>query len=209
MTDETDSSGELAEDEPIIPYADAAAAPEFMRDLLDKYVERMDFLPNALRFYLHRPEIAACLFELNNRVMRDPSSTLEVKLKRRLGAYASKLNGCKYCTAHHCAVLQNPGGLGIEGWDMDDDEVRALLEGDFEPENNLEKACFDFVRAASLEPSAVTNGVLSRLVEHLTPAQVVELAAVVGFWKMYNTIHDSLHIPIEAKLAEQSTKVGL
>ena len=209
MTAETNSTGELVEDAPIIPYADAAAAPEFMRDRLDKYVERMGFLPNALRFYLHRPEIAACLFELNNRVMRDPSSRLDVKLKRRLGAYASKINGCKYCTTHHCAVLQNPGGLGVEGWDMDDGEVRALLEGDIEPENNLEKVCFDFVRAASLEPSAVTDGVLSALVEHLTPAQVVELAAVVGFWKMYNTIHDSLHIPIEARLAEQSTKVGL
>ena len=199
----------MTSEQPIIPYAEAADAPEFMRERLEKYAARMGFLPNALRFYLHRPEIAESLFDLNNRVMRDPSSTLEVKLKRKLGAYASKINGCKYCTTHHCAVLANPGGSGVEGWDMDDAEIGALLDGESGPGNDFEKACFEYVRAASAEPSAVPREILSTLVEHLTPAQVMEVATVVGFWKMYNTIHDSLHIPIEDRLLERSAKVGL
>lgn len=209
MTSETDGSGEGGGEQPIISYAEAADAPEYLRDRLEKYVARMGFLPNALRFYLHRPEIAECLFDLNDRIMRDPSSTLDVKLKRKLGAYASKINGCKYCTTHHCAILQGPGGAGAEGWDMDDAEVRALLDGDSGPGNDFEKACFEYIRAASSDPSAVPREVLSTLVEHLTPAQVMEVAAVAGFWKMYNTIHDSLHVPIEDGLLEQSAKVGL
>jgi hypothetical protein len=35
---------------------------------------------------------------------------------------------------------------------------------------------------------------LQRLKKHLTPAQIVELACVVGFWKIYNTMHDSVQI---------------
>ncbi len=30
-----------------------------------------------------------------------------------------------------------------------------------------------------------------------------ELACVVGFWKMYNSIHESLGVPIEATLLAQ------
>ena len=48
------------------------------------------------------------------------------------------------------------------------------------------------------------EGTHERLKAHLTPAQIIELACVVGFWKMYNTIHDSLRIPIEAHLLEQT-----
>jgi alkylhydroperoxidase family enzyme len=120
MNGKPESNAKQYEDAPFIPYADPAAAPEYMRDALAKYSERMGFIPNALRFYLHRPEIAAVLWDLNNKVMRDPSSTLDVGLKRRLGAYASRTNGCRYCTTHHCAILQSPGGFGAEGWDVSD-----------------------------------------------------------------------------------------
>jgi hypothetical protein len=37
----------------------------------------------------------------------------------------------------------------------------------------------------------------------LSPAQVVELACLVGFWKMYNTIHEALKIPIEEHLLRE------
>jgi len=43
----------------------------------------------------------------------------------------------------------------------------------------------------------------------LTPPQIIELACVVGFWKMYNTIHDSLRVPIEAHLLEQTGYVDV
>ena len=39
--------------------------------------------------------------------------------------------------------------------------------------------------------------------------EFVELACVVGFWKFYNTVHDSLHIPIEAHLLPDTGYVNL
>ena len=194
---------------PFIPYADPASAPVYMQEALEKYEERMGFVPNALRFYLHRPEIASVLWDLNNKVMRDPSSTLDLQLKRRLGAYASRTNGCKYCTTHHCEILQSPSGFGAEGWDMDDEELARLLNGEPDPANAFEAACFEFVRQASADPTSVPDETLETLREHLSPEQIVELAAVVGFWKMYNTIHDALHIPIESRLLARSETVGI
>ena len=80
---------------------------------------------------------------------------------------------------------------------MDADAVTALLDGAAEPADETEAACLAFVRAASENPSGVTAEILAELKHHLTPPQIVELACVVGFWKMYNCIHESLHVPIE------------
>jgi uncharacterized peroxidase-related enzyme len=188
------------ENQPFIPYVEPQDTPERLKPLLDEYTARMGFLPNALKLYMHRPEIAETLWTLNNNVMRDPSSTLEQGLKRRLGAVASRINGCTYCTTHHCTILKTPGGAGSEGWGMTHEELMDLMRGDLEPRNEMERACFDFVRAASADPKTVPDDIYDRLKAHLTPPQIVELACLVGFWKMYNTIHDSLRVPIEEQL---------
>ncbi len=141
--------------------------------------------------------------------MRDPSSTLDQLLKRKLASVACRTNGCTYCTSHCCSMLKKPEGEGAEGWGMEDAEVRDLLTGDAEPADDFERACFDFVRAASADPANVPDTVLENLKAHLTPPQIVELACVVGFWKMYNTIHDSLHIPLEEDLLDVSGYVDV
>jgi uncharacterized peroxidase-related enzyme len=194
----------LMENQPFIPYVEEKDYPESLKPVLDPYVARMGFLPNALKLYMHRPEIAGTLFKLNNNVMRDPSSTLDQGLKRRLGAVASKVNGCTYCTSHHCAILKAPAGVGSEGWGLTHEELVELMRGGDEPRDEMERACYDFVRAASSDPRTVPDDVYHRLKMHLTPPQIVELACVVGFWKMYNTVHDSLRVPLEEHLQENA-----
>jgi uncharacterized peroxidase-related enzyme len=196
------------EKEPLIPYVDAESYPPSLKPVLEPYARRMGFIPNALKLYMHRPEIAETLWKLNSNIMRDPSSTLDQNLKRRLAAVASKINGCAYCTAHHCSMLRRAAEAGAEGWGMGQEDLVALLRGESEPQNEMEQACFDYVRAASEDPGAVPDGILERLKTHLTPPQIVELACVVGFWKMYNTIHDSLRIPIEAHLLEDTKYIN-
>ena len=194
---------------PVIPYVAEQDYPERLRPLLDPYITRMGFLPNALKVYMHRPEIAEVLWTLNNRIMRDPSSTLDPFLKRRLAVVCCTVNGCAYCTAHTCAILKRPAGIGAEGWGMSEEELTDLVTGRARPADAREKACFDYVRAASSDPSNVPDSVLAALARHLSPAQIVELACLVGFWKFYNTVHDSLHIPIEEELVDDARYVAL
>jgi len=185
--------------QPFIPYVPDAQVIERLRATVEPYVKRMGFLPNALKLYAYRPEIAETLFRLNSNVMRDPSSTLDQLLKRKLAAVACKINGCAYCTAHSCNMLMRPKG-GAEGWGLSQDDLLTILDDDYRPDNEMERACFDYVRAASSAPDAVPDQILQNLSKHLTPPQIVELACVVGFWKFYNTVHDSLHIPVEEHL---------
>jgi alkylhydroperoxidase family enzyme len=192
------------EAEPFIPYVPDQEVVDRLGPTVGPYMKRMGFLPNALKLYAHRPEIAETLFKLNSNIMRDPSSTLDQFLKRKLSAIASRANGCTYCTAHCCSMLVAAKGLAPEGWGLTEDELRELLSDDYQPKDELERACVDFVIAASTDPGNVPDEILDRLKAHLTPPQVVELACVVGFWKFYNTVHDSLHIPLEASLLPAS-----
>ena len=197
------------EAEPFIPYADMSTLPEPLKAPLEAYEARMGFLPNALKLYAHRPEILALLVQLNNTVMRDQSGHLDPGLKRRLGALCSRLNGCTYCTAHNCGTLKTAVDADAEGWGLDDQGVRDLLETDYQPDAEVERACFAYARAASEDSSNVPREILDDLTKHLTPPQIVELGCVVGFWKMYNTIHDSLHIPLEEQLLRESGYVNV
>ena len=195
-----DQPGFPPEAEPFIPYVKEADFDPRLLPVLEPYKQRMGFVPNALKLYAYRPEIAETLWALNSKVMRDPSSTLDQFLKRRLAAIACATNGCAYCTAHSCSMLKAAQGGNSEGWGMSGDEVRALVDGDLEPANEFERVCFDYVRAASFDAPNMPQDILDRLKQHLTPPQIVELACVVGFWKFYNAVHDSLHIPVEAHL---------
>ncbi len=159
--------------EPFIPYVPDEQVVERLRSVVEPYMKRMGFLPNALKLYAYRPEIAETLFRLNSNVMRDPSSTLDQLLKRKLAAVACKTNGCAYCTAHSCSMLMRDKG-SAEGWGLSQNDLLQILD-------NLKK--------------------------HLTPPQIIELACVVGFWKFYNTVHDSLHIPVEEHLLEDTRYV--
>lgn len=199
----------LVEAEPFIPYVKDENFDARLRPVVEPYKKRMGFLPNALKLYAHRPEIAETLWRLNSNVMRDPSSKLDQFLKRKLAVVCCAINGCAYCTAHSCSMLKKPRSNDFEGWGMDEAELQAIITGTFEAKNELERVCFDYVRAASEDPTAVPDEILTRLKQHLTPAQIVELACVVGFWKFYNTVHDSLHIPVESQLLEDTGYVDL
>ncbi len=199
----------LVEAEPFIPYVKEEDFAPNLRPVLEPYKKRMGFLPNALKLYAHRPEIAETLWSLNSKIMRDPSSTLDQFLKRKLAAVACATNGCAYCTAHSCSMLKKPRGAGAEGWGMSENELQQMIAGELEPANEFERACFDYVRAASEAPYAVPDEILQRLKQHLTPPQIIELACVVGFWKFYNTVHDSLHIPVESEVLKDTGYVDL
>ncbi len=199
----------LVEAEPFIPYVKEEDFAPNLKPVVEPYKKRMGFLPNALKLYAYRPEIAETLWKLNSNVMRDPSSTLDQFLKRRLAAVICMINGCAYCTAHSCAMLKKAKDSQAEGWGLSEDELQDMLLGDLEPKDEFERVCFDFARAASEDPTAVPDEILMRLKKHLSPPQIVELACVVGFWKFYNTVHDALKIPVESQLLQDTGYVDL
>jgi uncharacterized peroxidase-related enzyme len=190
----------MTEEAPFIPYADRDALPDQLKAPLEAYEARMGFMPNALKLYMHRPELLACLVQLNNTVMRDSSSHLDEGLKRRVAAICSFLNQSAYCVAHNANTLMNDEEDSGEGWSFSPQQIAELLDPAYAPEDPGEKAAIEYARAATIDHANVPRKILDDLAACMTPPQVVELACVVGFWKMYNSIHEALHIPIEEAL---------
>lgn len=194
----------MEENDAFISYADREELPKHLKELLTQYEARMGFMPNALKLYMHRPEILSCLIQLNNTVMRDTSSQLDDGLKRRIAAICSSLNKSKYCIAHNTNTLMGAKASGGEGWNYSEEDVRTLLSPDYEPENAVERAALAYAKAATMDPSNVPNAILADLSETMTPPQIVELACVVGFWGMYNSVHEALSIPIEKPVRDRT-----
>ena len=185
---------------PFIPYADRDALPDTLAAPLAAYEKRMGFMPNALKLYMHRPEILALLVQLNNVVMRDPSSRLDPGLKRRIAAICSFLNKSVYCVAHNANTLTTDADGESEGWGFSDDDVMKLLDPAYAPDDPAERVAIRYARAATEDHTDVPRDLLDELARHMTPPEIVELACVVGFWKMYNSIHEALGVPVEERL---------
>ena len=129
----------LVEGQPFIPYVKEEDFDPRLKPVVEPYKKRMGFLPNALKLYAHRPEIAETLWSLNSKIMRDPTSTLDQLLKRKLAAVACATNGCAYCTAHSCSMLKKPTQAGFEGWGLSEQELQDIITGDNEPANEMEQ----------------------------------------------------------------------
>src|SRR6266478_7166878 len=161
----------LFETDPFIPYLREQDFDTRLKPVAEPYKKRMGFLPNALKLYAYRPEIAETLWKLNSNVMRDPSSTLDQLLKRKLAAVACATNGCAYCTAHSCAMLKKPKELGFEGWGISEEELQDIVTGSYVLKSEMERACFDYVRSASEDPTSVPDEILQRSEEHTSELQ--------------------------------------
>ena len=121
--------------------------------------------------------------------MRDERNGLDEHLKYRLSLVASQVNGCTYCTAHHACTLQRRWGYG-------DRQLAETLDPDG-PRDEREAVAMEFVRQASADSAAVPDELRARLAAHFSPQEVMEVVLVVGFWKMYNTMHNAMNLPLE------------
>jgi len=121
--------------------------------------------------------------------MRDERNSLSEHLKYRLALVASQVNGCCYCTSHHACTLQRR-------WGYQDQQLAETLDPQ-SPLDEREAVAMEFVRQASIDAAAVTDELRAKLAEHFTPQEVMEIVLVIGFWKMYNVMHNAMALPIE------------
>ena len=183
--------------EPAIPFVDIASLGEQDRALYDRIGASIGFVPNSMKTYLHRPQIAAAFLALSAAVYNQGEDSLPRGVQSKLGVLCSAINGCRYCTSHQCSALQNPAAHGAAAQGLSDAAIVALISGADEGSDAVERACFAYARAASFDANSVSAEILDDLKAQLSPGQIVELAGIVGMWKLFNTIHDSLHLPIE------------
>ena len=183
-----------------IPYPDLGEGlgkiPIGARPEVHYYISRMGFLPYAIKLYLWNPWSAQHLMRFNNEVMRGEQGALSEEFKYRIAFLVSRDNECTYCTTHHAVTLKRR-------WGYTDKALNDVLSLD-EPRDERERVAFQFAHQASLDPTGVTDAMRAELAKQFTPSEVMEIVLTVGFWKMYNTMHTAMGLPLEDPIAHES-----
>jgi uncharacterized peroxidase-related enzyme len=143
---------------------------------------------NMLGVLGHRPPAIEHLFGLLLDSARDGLITrrhLEIVL-----VTASRLNACQYCVSHHEPRLEQ---LGVAA-----ETVRHILDPEVPGLDAVERLVRDY--AAQVTNQRVTDTLVTKLREHFSEAQIVELtlrAALCAFFARFN---EALEIQVEPEL---------
>jgi 4-carboxymuconolactone decarboxylase len=110
-------------------------------------------------------------------------TALDLATKELAILRVSQLNGCRYCVAVHEPLARAAGvPEAIGGGQLD-----ALPE--------RERTLIEWVDAVALDPAAMPDELVARVLDHLREDQLIELTLVVGATTMLNQYCTALALP--------------
>jgi uncharacterized peroxidase-related enzyme len=106
---------------------------------------------------------------------------------QHVGILVSQANGCPYCTAAFCTILNH--GLGTE-----EEYVGELLQSGLDAvEGDRLRALLEYALQVNREPAAVTDALVDALrSQGLSDKGIVQLTHVVSDFASYNTLNLAL-----------------
>ena len=166
----------------------AEAHPE-LKDDFAIFEQILGFVPNSLLTMQRRPKVVQGFGVLTKAVM-DPEGEVDLGFKRVIAHFASRAAGCQYCEAHSLIAAKIHG--------VSDEKVAAVWEYSSSPlYSAAERVALDYAFAAGSVPNGVDQELMSRMREHWTDDQIVEILAAVCLYGFLNRWNDSMATSLE------------
>ena len=129
-----------------------------------------------------RPEILRAFAGFGNAVY--PGGILERRVKELVIITASQSNDCQFCVNSHCDLVDLAGIV--------EDPLTAIDQ----PESLAprERVAVEYTRAAMTDSNDVSEALASRLHEHFTDPELVELSFLIGYINMLNLFNNLLQV---------------
>ena len=164
-----------------LPLLDADHAP-----LLARVWYRADGSASALtRSFATAPDVMETLMPFLGQILGE--SAVDLATKELVIVRVSELGGCRYClAAHRPAALE----AGVEP-----DQLEAVCGGSLDGLPERERAIVEWVDRVTLDPGAVTDDLVARLLDHVRQDQLVELTILAGAVRMLNQYCTAFAIP--------------
>ncbi len=181
-----------------VSYADREQLPESLRGIFDQMSTYGPFA-SLVGAMAQRPPIFEHVFKMLVE-LRDEAVLGRRHLEIALVA-VSKLNACDYCVAHHSPMLKVEGlsAVGLE----------RLLDYRDHPElDEAEKLVVEYATQVTETPTRVRDEVFTRLKQHFTEPQIVELTWRIALCGAFNRFNDVLQLDIEAEALEKLEQVA-
>ena len=176
--------------------------PETMPDLkedLAVFEDILGFIPNSILTMQRRPGMVKGFVSLTKGVM-DPEGSVDLGLMRLIAHFSSRAAGCQYCEAHSL--------IAAKIHDVPQEKLDAIWEYQWNPlYTEAERVALDFALAAGSVPNAVDEELFSRMREHWSDDQIVQILGAVCLYGFLNRWNDSMATDLEEAPNEMGEKV--
>lgn len=164
--------------------------PADLAAIYDRFAASYGPFANQAAVFAHVPaalrHLMAMLMELRE------ANTLPKRYLELAIVVVSRLNECDYCVAHHKPFL------AVEG--ITPDGIDAVMEWQNHPElTELDKLVIEYTIATWENPHRLRDRIFTRLREHFSEAQIVELTLRLTLCGFFNKFNDALGIEEEAE----------
>jgi AhpD family alkylhydroperoxidase len=129
-----------------------------------------------------RPEILRAFAGFGSAVY--PGGILERRVKELVIITASQSNECQFCVNSHCDLVDLAGIVEDPLTAIDHPESLAPRE----------RLAVEYTRAAMADSNDVPEPLASRLHEHFTDPELVELSFLIGYINMLNLFNNLLQV---------------
>ncbi len=170
----------------LVRYVSKNEAAEKIRPIFESLEKKLGAVPHVFGVMAHSPELLEGFLALNEA----PTKTkLDPKLRELAYIKTSELNGCGYCRSHHQAFGRKAG--------LNERQVNETAN--FETSDAYDELQRDVMRYAEEVTRHINVGesLLSRLHQHLSDREIVELAMVVGIANFTNRVTETLKLELE------------
>lgn len=149
----------------------------------------MGFLPTSMLTMAHWPELTQAFGGLGATILN--SGELDAGLKQMIAFAVSNAAGCRYCQAHTANAAQKNNVTA--------EKIQAVFE--FETSelfSEQEKAALRVAVHAGMVPNAVEAEHMSKLSQHFSEKQVIEVVAVISLFGFLNRWNDTMATTLES-----------
>ena len=166
----------------------AETTPELKEDFAI-FEHILGFVPNSLLTMQRMPKMVRGFGELTKAVM-DPDGAVDLGFMRLIAHFASRAAGCQYCEAHSLVAAKLHG--------IEQDKLDAIWVYQTSPlYSEAERAALDFALAAGAVPNDVDDAIMSRMKEHWSEDQIVQIVGAVCLYGFLNRWNDSMATDLE------------
>ena len=170
-----------------------------LQDDFEIFEKILGFVPNSLLTMQRRPKMVKGFGELTKGVM-DPEGAVDLGLMRLIAHFSSRAAGCQYCEAHSLIAAEIhhvPRKKLDEIWEYQTSPLYS----------EAERAALDFAMAAGSVPNAVDAELFTRMREHWSEEQIVQILGAVCLYGFLNRWNDSMATDLESAPREMGENV--
>ena len=172
--------------------------PELQEDFAI-FEKILGFVPNSLLTMQRRPKMVKGFGQLTEAVM-DPDGDVDLGFMRLIAHFASRAASCQYCEAHSLVAAKIHG--------VAQKKLDAIWEYQSSPlYSEAERAALDFALAAGSVPNAVDAEIFTRMRQHWSEDQIVQILGAVCLYGFLNRWNDSMATELEDEPREMAEKV--